>query len=78
MESLSGLSLAKAYYYMFQSKHNGCWCFRCKLQNQIMQIMLKRGSNDTYICGAVYGTDRFVEEQEPFSFVDLWHEKALK
>ena len=62
--SLSDLSLAKAYYYMFQSGHYSCWCFRCKLQNQILQVMLKRGSNETYLCGAniLYDTDRFVEE----------------
>ena len=79
LESLSDLSLAKAYYYTFQSGHNGCRCFRCKLQNQILQIMLKRGSNETYLCGAdIYDTDRFVEEQEPFPFVDLWHGKSPK
>ena len=79
LESLSNLSLAKAYYYTFQSGHNGCRCFRCKLQNQILQIMLKRGSNKTYLCGAeIYDTDRFVEEQEPFPFVDLWHGKSPK
>ena len=79
LESLSDLSLAKAYYYTFQSGHNGCRCFRCKLQNQILQIMLKRGSNETYLCGAdIYDTDSFVEEQEPFPFVDLWHGKSPK
>ena len=42
--------------------------------------MLKRGSNETYLCGAniLYDTDRFVEEQEPFPFIDLWHEKSPK
>ena len=41
--------------------------------------MLKRGSNETYLCGAdIYDTDRFVEKQEPFPFVDLWHEKNPK
>ena len=72
LDSLTDLSLAKAYYYTFQSGHNGCWCFRCKLQNEILQIMLKGGSNEIYLCGTdIYDTDRFVEEQEPFPFVDL-------
>ena len=79
LESLSDLSLAKAYYYMFQSGHNGCQSFRCNLQNQILQTMLKRSSNEIYLCGAdIYDTDRFVEEQEPFPFVNLWHEKSPK
>ena len=47
LDSLSDLSLAKAYYYRFQSGHYSCWCFRCKLQNQMLQVMLKRGSNET-------------------------------
>ena len=79
LESLNDLSLAKAYYYTFQSSHNGCRCFRCKLQNQILQIMLKSGSNKTYLYGAdIYDTDSCVEEQKPFPFVDLWHEKIPK
>ena len=75
LDSLTDLSLAKAYYYTFQSGHYSCQCIRCKLQNKILQVILKRGSNETYLCGAniLYNTDRFVEEQEL-----LWHEKSPK
>ena len=27
LDSLTSLSLAKAYYYLFQPEHFGCWCY---------------------------------------------------
>ena len=32
LNSLTSLSLAKAYYSLFQLEHFGCWCYYCHLK----------------------------------------------
>ena len=51
LNSLTSISLAKAYYHFFEYRHIGCWCWRCKLQNKCLQLILKRGHNEFVLIG---------------------------
>ena len=39
---LTSISLAKVYFIFFGYKHVGCWCRKSRLQNECLQIILKR------------------------------------
>ena len=49
LNSLSNFLLVKAYYLQFQVDHCGCSCFACKLRNDCLQVLIKRGTNVEYV-----------------------------
>ena len=51
LDSLTSLSLAKAYYDSFQPRHHGCWCYYCHLQHVILRTILDRRHKFKYING---------------------------
>ena len=41
LDSLTSLSLAKAYYFFFQPGHFDCWCYYCHLKHMILRTIIK-------------------------------------
>lgn len=71
LNSLTSLSLAKAYYSMFQPDHCGSWCYGCHLQYMVLNAIMDRGSNSKYLNGQLT-LDNFEEDKLPYPF----HEKC--
>ena len=76
LDSLSDFSLAKAYHSLFTVSHWGCRCFRCELQNDCLQTLMKRGRNAVFLSECF--DDKFVEVEKPTSFFDEYFEKKTK
>ena len=75
LNSLTSLSLAKAYYWLFQSGHYGCWCFYCHLQHMILRTIMDRG--DHYKClNGELNLDNFEETDPPDPFYEEWLRKS--
>ena len=72
LHSLSNFSLAKAYYLQFQVNHYGCLCFACKLQNDCLQVLIKRGTSVEYLDYDLF--NKFQEAEEPTPFFELFCE----
>ena len=51
LDSLTSLSLAKAYYSLFQPEHFRCWCYYCHLKHMIMYTIMDRGDKYKYLNG---------------------------
>ena len=51
LDSLTSLSLAKAYYSLFQPEHFRCWCYYCHLKHMIMYTIMDRGDKYKYLHG---------------------------
>ena len=69
LNSLSYFSLAKAYYLQFKVGHCGCLCFDCKLRNDCLQVLIKRGKNVEYLDYDLF--DKFQEAEQPTPFFEL-------
>ena len=69
LNSLSNFSLVKAYYSQFQVDHCGCLCFACKLRNDCLQVLIKRGTNVEYLEYDLF--DKFQEAEQPKPFFEL-------
>ena len=72
LNSLSNFSLSKAYYLQFQVALCGCSCFACKLQNDCLQVLIKRGTSVEYLDYDLF--DKFQEAEQPTPFLELFCE----
>ena len=72
LNSLTSISLAKAYYHFFGYRCVGCWCSRCQLQNECLQIILRRGHNEIVLIGKNVCE---YKEKNPFPFYKEWRVK---
>ena len=78
LDTLSDLSVAKAYYSTFLGGHHGCSCFRCKLQQMCFKTLVKRGVHETFLYREIYCKNRFQEVEETYPFSDLYFEQSQK
>ena len=46
LDSLTNISLVKAYHATFNPDHFCCFCFKCRLHNQIQDTLLARDSTE--------------------------------
>ena len=74
LNSLTSLSLAKAYYSMFQPDHCGFWCYGCHLQHMVLNTVMDRGGNSKYLNGQLT-LDNFEEDKLPYRFYEKWLRK---
>ena len=72
LDSLSNFSLAKAYYSQFNVGQCGCSCFHCKLRNDCLQVLLKRGTSVEYLDYDLF--DKCQEAEQPTPFFELFCE----
>ena len=40
LDFFTSLSLAKAYYSLFQLDHCGCWCYYCHLKHMVLRTII--------------------------------------
>ena len=76
MDTLTDVSVAKAYYSTFQVGHHGCGCFRCKLQQMCFKTLVNRGVHKTFLCGEMYCAKFFQVAKETYPFFDLYFEQS--
>ena len=69
LDSLTSLSLAKAYYDSFQPVHHGCWCYYYHLQHMILRTTMDRRHNYKYLNGAL-ALNKFEELEPPYPFYE--------
>ena len=74
LDFFTSLSLAKAYYSLFQLDHCGCWCYYCHLKHMILRTIMNRGHNYKYLNGELK-LDEFEEKDSPDPFYEEWLRK---
>ena len=67
LDSLTSLSLAKAYYSLFQPEHFSCWCYYCHLKHMILHKIMDRGDTYKYLDSELK-LDEFEEKGSPYPF----------
>ena len=65
LNSLTNLSLAKAYHYTIQPEHLVCKWYYCSLNYLIRKVLLSGGKCAEYLSRGVTGLEQF-EETVPF------------
>ena len=71
LDSLTSLSLAKAYYSLIQPEHISCWCYYCHLKLMIVRTIMDRGDNYKYL-NSELKLDEFEEKGSPYQFYEEW------
>ena len=71
LDSLTSLSLAKAYYSLFQPEHFRCWRYYCHLKHMIMHTIMDRGDKYKYL-NSELKLDEFEEKGSPHPFYEEW------
>ena len=74
VNSLTSVSLAKAYHSLFQTGHYGCWCYYCHLKHIILRTIMDRGDNYEYLNGQLKLVE-FEEQISPYPFYEEWLKK---
>ena len=74
VDSLASLSLGKAYYHSFQSRHYECWYYYCHLRHMMLRTIMDRGHNYKYLNGAL-PLEKFDETDLPYPFYEEWLKK---
>ena len=69
LDSFASLSLAKAYYSLFQPEHFGCWCCYCHLKHMILHTIMDRGDNYEYLNGELK-LDEFEKQGSLYPFYE--------
>ena len=69
LNSNASLSLAKAYYSLFQPGNYGCWCYYCHLKHMILRTIMDRGDNYKYLNG-YFKLVEFEEKNYPYPFYE--------
>ena len=75
LDSLTSLSLAKAYYSLFQRKHFSFLCYYCHLKHMILHKIIDRGDNFKYLNGELK-LDEFEEKTSSYLFYEEWLENT--
>lgn len=70
---LTSISLAKCYYHFFGFGHFGCYCWHCRLQNECLQVLIKRATNKVALMGS-YDILK-IKEDDPYPFYEEWRIK---
>ena len=76
LDSLSDLSLAKAYYSCFMAGHCGRNCFKCGIRNNCSQTLMKSGTSEQFLPYDLF--DRFEEAEEPTPYFDVFFKQNQK
>ena len=63
--SLTSLSLAKAYYSLFQAKYFDCCCYYCHLKHMILHKIMGKADNYKYL-NSELKLDEFKEKGSPY------------
>ena len=74
LDFFTSLSLAKAYYSLFQLDHCGFWCYYCHLKHMVLRTIMNRGDNYKYLNGELK-LDEFEEKDSPDPFYEEWLRK---
>ena len=74
LDFFTSLSLAKAYYSLFQFDHCGFWCYYCRLEHMVLRTIMNRGDNYKYLNGELK-LDEFEEKDSPDPFYEEWLRK---
>ena len=53
LDSLTDLSLAKAYYYTIQPDLQACECYYCSLHYMLRKTLFERGTSHIYLGGGL-------------------------
>ena len=75
LDSLTSLSLAKAYYSLLQPKHFCFLCYYCHLKHMILHTIIDRGDNFKYLTGELK-LDEFEEKTSSYLFYEEWLENT--
>ena len=77
LNSLTSLSLAKAYYSLFQPEYFDCCCYYCHLKYIILHTIMDRGDNRKYFNGELK-LDEFEEKGSPYPLYEKKNTTCLK
>ena len=67
LDSLTNISLVKAYHATINPDHYCCYCFRCRLHDQIQDTLTDRNSRE-FLLDYSNGFQK-LEDLQPYPFV---------
>ena len=77
LDSLSDLSLAKAYFATIDPDHTGCDCYLCTLNYMFRDTLRDRGVTDKYLVSVTH-LKNFVETEPFYPLKEEWYEKYVE
>ena len=76
LDSLTNISLVKAYHATINPDHSCCYCFRCCLHDQIQDTLIDRNSHEFLLdCS---GDFQRLEDLQPYPFREIYQERIRK
>ena len=76
LDSLTNISLLKAYHATIDSDHFCCYCFRCRLHDRIQDTLIARDSPEFRLD---YSSDfQEMEDLEPYPFYEIYYQRIRK
>ena len=76
LDSLTNISLVKAYHATINPDHYCCYCFRCRLHDQIQDTLTDRNSREFLLD---YSNDfQKLEDLQPYPFREIYQERIRK
>ena len=76
LDSLTNISLVKAYHATINPDHIGCFCFNCRLHHQIQDTLLARDSPEFRLD---YSTDfQKLRDLHPYPFYEIYRENIKR
>ena len=76
LDSLINISLVKAYHATINPDHYCCYCFRCRLHDQIQDTLTDRNSREFLLD---YSNDfQKLEDLQPYPFREIYQERIRK
>lgn len=71
LDSLTSLSLTKAFYSLFQPEHYGCWFYYCHLKHLVLRTLMDRRDNYCYLTTKT-DLNKMGDESAPYPFYEEW------
>ena len=76
VDSLTNISLVKAYHATISPNHYCCYCFRCRLHYQIQDTLTDSNSPEFLLD---YSSDfQKLEDLQPYPFREIYQERIRK
>ena len=76
LDSLTNISLVKAYHATINPDHFCCFCFKCRLHDQIQDTLLYRDSPEFRLdCSTDF---QKLHDLPPYPFYEIYHENIKK